>query len=50
MSKVIKKTFPDFKVEVLSVGKRKKDPLANEDGWVVTEDKYSDDRTILIVN
>lgn len=31
------KEFPNFKVSILSIGKRRNEPLKNEDGWVATE-------------
>lgn len=37
---IIKKEFTNFKVCILSVGKRKNDPLKNEDGWVATENTF----------
>jgi len=38
---IIEKEFINFKVCVLSVGKRKNEPLKNEDGWVITKDTFA---------
>ena|SRR3989344_1406089 len=37
---IVKKEFTNFKVCILSVGKRKNDPLRNEDGWVATKNTF----------
>jgi hypothetical protein len=38
---IVQEEFSNLKVRILSVGKRKNDPLKNEDGWVATENTFA---------